>query len=187
MQQLATSSGPIPELTTSCEELRGALAIALSGSIKVLKAGIAPASPVSTARRAVVPATPTVMPNKPPPAAAAGGPGSPSCHHIVHMHMSGHQRSSSSCDVAACSSPCVHAACVSPRHACVSPVSCCQHTRHTVCACCSSKQQCCCGMACGSGWPERSALLSGRLFDVGLTPAAAKLQHKMDQLDRDLR
>lgn len=179
VRQLATGSAPIPELTTACEELRAALTASLSSSIKVLKADVTPASPARTIR-VPQPGTPHVTPVKVSASAAATASvtcHSPSCHHVAHLQVTGHQAG------AACSSPRCCAGAQSP--------SCC-HVRHACAHCGSGSSACCCsgvyaGGAVASGRAECSALLSGRLFDVGLTPAANRLQLRVEQLDRDLR
>lgn len=184
MQQLATGSAPIPELTTACEELRTALTASLSSSIRVLKAdaAAAPASPVRTVRDVQACA---VTPVKASQAAACHNP---SCHHVAHVEMTGHQGGGGACG--SMSSP----RCCNGPH---SP-SACGHNLRRGCGPCSggcggSSATCCCpgvyacGGAAASGRAECSALLSGRLFDVGLTPAANRLQLRMDQLDQDLR
>jgi hypothetical protein len=174
VQQLATGSAPIPELTTACEELRTALTASLSRSIRVLKADAAPASPVRTVRGLQATVTTSVK------ASAAAACHSPSCHHVAHLEMTGHQGSIGS--PRCCNVP-------------PSPFACC-HTLRRGCGqcggsgsavCCCSGVYACSGAAAASGRAECSALLSGRLFDVGLTPAANRLQLRMDQLDRDLR
>lgn len=184
VQQLATGSAPIPELTTACEELRTALTASLSSSVTVLKAdAAAPASPVPTVRGVQACVTPGVK-------ASTAACYSPSCHHVAHAEMTGHQGG------AACSSMSSPRCCDRPH----SPSACCHTHLRQGCGPCrcsgcgsSSSAACCCSgvYVCGgasvSGRAECSALLSGRLFDVGLTPAANRLQLRMDQLDRDLR
>lgn len=184
MQHLAAASGPIPELTTACEDLRAALTASLNSSINVIKASIPAASPAHTAPRYTAPTvTPTVTPVKSQCAGvqcATVRCSSPSCHHVAQLQMTGHQGgtccSSGSCCEAAvrAHSPCCH---VQMAHSCMR---------------CSGGSACCCsglytGGAVASGRAECSALLSGRLFDVGLTPAASKLQVRIEQLDRDIR
>lgn len=184
MQHLAAASGPIPELTTACEDLRAALTASLNSSINVIKASIPAASPAHTAPRYTAPTvTPTVTPVKSQCAGvqcATVRCSSPSCHHVAQLQMTGHQGgtccSSGSCCEAAvrAHSPCCH---VQMAHSCMR---------------CSGGSACCCsglytGAAVASGRAECSALLSGRLFDVGLTPAASKLQVRIEQLDRDIR
>jgi len=177
VQQLAVGSGPIPELTTACEDLRTALAAALSSSIQVLKASAGTASP-RPHTHAPPTATPTVTPVKSAAAAAATeAVSSPSCQHVAHMQMTGHQ-GSDTCNVGctcACAGP--H----SPR---------CCHSRRSCGHCHGGSGSCCCSSwHAGSvgGRPECSALLSSRLFDVGIAPAANRLQLRIEQLDRDLR
>lgn len=183
MQQLATGSAPIPELTTACEELRTALTTSLSSSIRVLKAdAAAPASPVRTVRGMQACVTPGVK-------ASAAACHSPSCHHVAHMEMTGHQGGGACGSMSSprcCNGPhSPSACCYTLRRGC-GPCGCggCGSSSSAAC-CCSSKYAC--SGAAASGRAECSALLSGCLFDVGLTPAANRLQLRMDQLDQDLR
>jgi hypothetical protein len=178
--QLATGSIHIPELTTACEDLRAALATALSSSITVLKAGLpAAASPARPAhiRTAARPGTALAV------ASATAQCHSPSCHHMAHLQMTGHQNTAAACSKAS-PSTCCH---------CCSGVCVCQSPRAGCMYCGSgSAAACCCagahpGGSAAAGRSEASALLSGRLFDVGLTPSTNKLQLRMEQLDRELR
>jgi hypothetical protein len=187
VQQLAIGSAAIPELTTACEELRAALTASLSSSIKVLQADVtmAPASPARTVR-VTHPGSPSVTHLRASATAAAtatvsGTCHSPSCHHIAQVQMTGHQGGT----YCSSGSPvCCNGGAQSP--------AACYHSSRQGCMHCSGSSGCCCtgvyaGGAVAGGRAECSALLSGRLFDVGLTPAANRLQLRVEQLDRDLR
>jgi hypothetical protein len=158
--QLAVASKPIPELTSSCEELRAALGGVLSSSVMVLKSsavavGGAAATSSSTAR-----ATHTTSIKATASAAAAStapapAPPSPTCQHVAHLSATAScGGGSGSCGRCAASPPSCHGHC-----------HCCRH---------------------GSA-PAGAAAAPSRLWEVGLAPAADKLQLRIQQLDRDLR
>jgi hypothetical protein len=98
--------------------------------------------------------------------------------------MTGHHQNAAAAGSKASASSCCH--CCSGVCICQSPRVGCMH-----CGSCAALGCCCAGAHPGgsaaAGRAEASALLSGRLFDVGLTPSTNKLQLRMEQLDRELR